>query len=62
MNPAARLGLSCPRLPFEPDTGVRPPNPSETPTLSQFADLYPRPWIDTNPFQFDAPAEYIIYR
>ena len=36
-----------------------PPNPSETPPLSQFEDWYRRPWIDTNPFLFDAPAEYM---
>jgi hypothetical protein len=38
---------------------LTPPNPSATPTLSQFEDLYRRPWIDTNPFLFDAPAEYM---
>jgi hypothetical protein len=36
-----------------------PSNPSGTPTLSQFEDLYRRPWIDTNPFLFDAPAQYM---
>lgn len=36
-----------------------PPNPSKTPTLAQYEALYRRPWIDTNPFLFDAPAEYM---
>ncbi len=36
-----------------------PPNPSGTPTLAQYEALYRRPWIDTNPFLFDAPAEYM---
>jgi len=35
------------------------PNPSATPTLAQFETWYRRPWIDTNPFLFDAPAEYM---
>ena len=38
---------------------LAPPNPSGTPTLSQFETWYRRPWIDTNPFLFDAPAEYM---
>jgi len=38
---------------------LAPPNPSETPTLAQFETWYRRPWIDTNPFLFDAPAEYM---
>jgi len=38
---------------------LAPPDPSGTPTLSQFEDLYRRPWIDTNPFLFDAPADYM---
>ena len=38
---------------------LTPPNPSGTPPLSQFEDWYRRPWIDTNPFLFDAPAEYM---
>jgi hypothetical protein len=38
---------------------LAPPDPSGTPALSQFEDLYRRPWIDTNPFLFDAPAEYM---
>jgi hypothetical protein len=38
---------------------LAPPNPSGTPTLSQFEDLYRRRWIDTNPFLFDAPADYM---
>ena len=38
---------------------VAPPNPSGTPPLSQFESWYRRPWIDTNPFLFDAPAEYM---
>jgi len=38
---------------------LAPPNPSETPPLSQFETWYRRPWIDTNPFLFDAPAEYM---
>jgi hypothetical protein len=36
-----------------------PPNPSETPKLAQFEAWYRRPWIDTNTFLFDAPAEYM---
>ena len=36
-----------------------PPNPSGTPTLAQFETWYRRPWIDTNAFLFDAPAEYM---
>jgi hypothetical protein len=36
-----------------------PPNPSSTPPLSQFESWYRRPWIDTDPFLFDAPAEYM---
>jgi len=35
------------------------PNPSATPPLSVFEDWYRRPWIDTNPFLFDAPADYM---
>jgi hypothetical protein len=38
---------------------LSPPNPSATPPLSQFETWYRRPWIDTNPFLFDAPAEYM---
>ncbi|HUI74481.1 MAG TPA: Ig-like domain-containing protein [Candidatus Acidoferrum sp.] len=38
---------------------LTPPNPSGTPTLAQFEALYRRPWIDTNPFLFDAPADYM---
>jgi len=38
---------------------LAPPNPSGTPTLAQFETWYRRPWIDTNPFLFDAPAEYM---
>jgi len=38
---------------------LAPPNPSGTPPLSQFESWYRRPWIDTNPFLFDAPAEYM---
>jgi hypothetical protein len=36
-----------------------PPNPHETPTLATFEGYYRRPWIDTNPFLFDAPADYM---
>jgi len=36
-----------------------PPNPSSTPTLAQYEALFRRPWIDTNAFLFDAPAEYM---
>jgi hypothetical protein len=36
-----------------------PPNPSATPKLEQYEELYRRPWIDTNAFLFDAPAEYM---
>ncbi len=35
------------------------PNPAGTPTLAQFATYYRRPWIDTNAFLFDAPADYM---
>jgi len=38
---------------------LAPPNPSGTPTLEQFEALYRQPWIDTNPFLFDAPADYM---
>jgi hypothetical protein len=38
---------------------LAPPNPSQTPALSQFEGYYRRPWIDTNPFLFDAPADYM---
>jgi len=38
---------------------LAPPNASGTPTLAQFETLYRRPWIDTNAFLFDAPAEYM---
>jgi hypothetical protein len=35
------------------------PNPGNTPSISQFETWYRRPWIDTNPFLFDAPADYM---
>jgi hypothetical protein len=38
---------------------LAPPNPSRTPALSHYEALYRRPWIDTNAFLFDAPAEYM---
>jgi hypothetical protein len=38
---------------------LAPPNPSETPTLAQFEAWYRQPWIDTNAFLFDAPADYM---
>jgi hypothetical protein len=38
---------------------LEPPNRSETPKLEQYEALYRRPWIDTNPFLFDAPADYM---
>ena len=38
---------------------LTPPNPSGTPTLAQFEAYYRRPWIDTNAFLFDAPADYM---
>jgi hypothetical protein len=38
---------------------LAPPNPAMTPTLAQFANWFRRPWIDTNAFLFDAPAEYM---
>ena len=38
---------------------LTPPNPSGTPGLSQFETWYRQPWIDTNPFLFDAPANYM---
>jgi hypothetical protein len=38
---------------------LAPPNPSGAPLLEQFEVWYRRPWIDTNAFLFDAPAEYM---
>jgi hypothetical protein len=38
---------------------LAPPNPEGTPTLAQFETYYRRPWIDTNAFLFDAPADYM---
>ena len=38
---------------------LAPPNPSGTPLIEQFEAWYRRPWIDTNAFLFDAPAEYM---
>ena len=38
---------------------LAPPNPSNTPTLAQYEALYRQPWVDTNPFLFDAPADYM---
>src|SRR5271157_704957 len=38
---------------------LTPPNPAGTPALAQFETWYRRPWIDTDPFLFDAPAEYM---
>jgi hypothetical protein len=38
---------------------LAPPSPSHTPTLAQFETWYRRPWIDTNAFLFDAPANYM---
>jgi len=38
---------------------LAPPNSSNTPTLAQYEALYRRPWIDTNAFLFDAPADYM---
>lgn len=38
---------------------LAPPNPSKTPDLAHYEALYRRPWIDTNPFLFDAPADYM---
>jgi hypothetical protein len=42
---------------------LEPPTPSDpnagTPTLATFEGYYRRPWIDTNPFLFDAPADYM---
>jgi hypothetical protein len=35
------------------------PNAKGTPTLAQLEALFRRPWIDTNAFLFDAPAEYM---
>ncbi|HYL46872.1 MAG TPA: Ig-like domain-containing protein [Candidatus Limnocylindrales bacterium] len=35
------------------------PNPGNTPPISQFETWYRRPWIDTSPFLFDAPADYM---
>jgi len=38
---------------------LAPPNPSNTPTLAQYEALFRQPWIDTNAFLFDAPADYM---
>jgi hypothetical protein len=38
---------------------LAPPNPAGTPTLAQFETYFRRPWIDTNAFLFDAPANYM---
>jgi Bacterial Ig-like domain (group 2) len=38
---------------------LAPPNPSNTPTLAQYEVLFRQPWIDTNAFLFDAPADYM---
>ena len=43
---------------------LAPPTPSDpneggTPTLATFEGFYRRPWIDTNAFLFDAPADYM---
>jgi len=38
---------------------LAPPNPSNAPALAQYEALYRRPWIDTNAFLFDAPADYM---
>lgn len=38
---------------------LAPPNPSQTPALAQFETWYRQPWIDTNAFLFDAPANYM---
>jgi len=45
------------------DRGLLPsvaaPKPGMTPSLAQFEAWFRRPWIDLNPFLFDAPAEYM---
>ena len=38
---------------------LAPPNPAQTPALAYFENLFRRPWVDLNPFLFDAPAEYM---
>ena len=38
---------------------VAPPNPAATPSLTQFETWFRRPWLDMNPFLFDAPAQYM---
>ena len=38
---------------------LAPPDASKTPSLSRFEAWFRRPWIDLNPFLFDAPAEYM---
>ena len=38
---------------------LAPPNPAQTPALATFEGYYRRPWIDTNAFLFDAPADYM---
>ncbi len=38
---------------------LTPPNPSSTPTLARYEALFRQPWIDTNAFLFDAPADYM---
>ena len=35
------------------------PDPANTPSLGQFEALFRRPWVDTNRFLQDAPAEYM---
>lgn len=45
------------------DRGLLPsvaaPKPEMTPSVAQFEAWFRRPWIDLNPFLFDAPAEYM---
>jgi hypothetical protein len=38
---------------------LAPPNPKSTPSLAQFESWFRRPWLDTNAFLFDVPAEYM---
>jgi hypothetical protein len=38
---------------------LAPPNPANTPTLATFEGYLRQPWIDLNPFLFDAPANYM---
>jgi hypothetical protein len=38
---------------------LTPPDPANTPTLATFEGYMRQPWVDLNPFLFDAPANYM---